>query len=380
MGDDFGGGKVLVSRADFGDGFRLRVGATGAAADVVAGEKSALRSGEGTEDLAHRCRGVEVEEAVGHGNGGGCGHGSTMDRSRQTRIGKLNFADSPRNWLMKHVPGPWSNPQVYLLPNLMTAGNLACGFSAVVTIFEGMRNPNGDTKDFYLAIFLILGACLFDALDGRLARLKGQESMFGREFDSLADIVSFGIAPALLVMDIVLSSFDNRLGWTIAFIYLLCGGMRLARFNCLAQMAAENPDKPVKREFVGFPIPAAAGLIASLTIFILWLNEGQKEIGPWRYVLLVLMLLLSFMMLSEFRYPSFKALNLRAKRSLVWLFAAALVLVCAVKFVEFVPLGIFLTYLIYGLVRPWVSREWREELEEGVEEGELELVEDDPAA
>lgn len=281
---------------------------------------------------------------------------------------------------MKHVPGPWSNPQVYLLPNLMTAGNLACGFSAVVTIFEGMRNPNGDTKDFYLAIFLILGACLFDALDGRLARLKGQESMFGREFDSLADIVSFGIAPALLVMDIVLSSFDNRLGWTIAFIYLLCGAMRLARFNCLAQMAAENPDKPVKREFVGFPIPAAAGLIASLTIFILWLNEGQKEIGPWRYVLLVLMLLLSFMMLSEFRYPSFKAMNLRAKRSLVWFFVAALVLVCAVKFVEFVPLGIFLTYLIYGLVRPWVSRKWREELEEGVEEGELELVEDDPAA
>lgn len=280
---------------------------------------------------------------------------------------------------MKHVPGPWSNPQVYLLPNLMTAGNLACGFSAVVTIFEGMRNPNGDTKDFYLAIFLILGACLFDALDGRLARMKGQESMFGREFDSLADIVSFGLAPALLVMDIVLSSFDNRLGWTIAFIYLLCGGMRLARFNCLAQMAAENPDKPVKREFVGFPIPAAAGLIASLTIFILWLNEGQKEIGPWRYVLLVLMLLLSFMMLSEFRYPSFKAMNLRAKRSLIWFFAAALVLVCAVKFVEFVPLGIFLTYLIYGLVRPWVSREWRDELEEGVEEGELELVEEDPA-
>jgi CDP-diacylglycerol--serine O-phosphatidyltransferase len=262
----------------------------------------------------------------------------------------------------------------------MTAGNLACGFSAVVTIFEGMRNPNGDTKDFYLAIFLILGACLFDALDGRLARMKGQESMFGREFDSLADIVSFGIAPALLVMDIVLSSFDNRLGWTIAFIYLLCGAMRLARFNCLAQMAAENPDKPSKREFVGFPIPAAAGLIASLTIFILWLNEGEKEIGAWRYVLLVLMLLLSFMMLSEFRYPSFKAMNLRAKRSLVWFFVAALVLVCAVKFVEFVPLGIFLTYLIYGLIRPWVSRKWREEIEEGVDDADLELVEEDPAA
>ncbi|MEC5125639.1 CDP-diacylglycerol--serine O-phosphatidyltransferase [Verrucomicrobiales bacterium BCK34] len=267
--------------------------------------------------------------------------------------------------MKRHVPGPWSDPQVYLLPNLMTAGNLACGFSAVLTIFEGMRDVGGGAKDFHLAIFLILGACFFDALDGRVARIKGQESMFGREFDSIADIVSFGMAPALLVMDIVLSSFDNRLGWTIAFIYLLCGAMRLARFNCLSQMAEENPDSAKSRDFVGFPIPAAAGLIASLTIFILWLNEGQKDIGAWRYVLPALMLLLSFMMLSEFRYPSFKAIDWRAKKSLVWFFLAVLTLVCAVNFVEFVPLGIFLSYLIYGLVRPWISREWQREIEEG---------------
>ncbi|MBP84625.1 MAG: CDP-diacylglycerol--serine O-phosphatidyltransferase [Verrucomicrobiales bacterium] len=249
----------------------------------------------------------------------------------------------------------------------MTAGNLACGFSAVLVIFEGMRDAGGGAKDFHLAIFLILGACFFDALDGRLARIKGQESMFGREFDSLADIVSFGMAPAFLVMDIVLSSFDNRLGWTIAFIYLLCGGMRLARFNCLAQLEQENPDEERNRDFVGFPIPAAAGLIASLTIFILWLNEGHKEIGAWRYVLLILMLLLSFMMLSEFRYPSFKAMNWRARRSMIWLFAAILVLVCAVNFVEFVPLIIFLSYLIYGLLRPWISQRWQREIEIGAE-------------
>lgn len=268
--------------------------------------------------------------------------------------------------MKKHIPGPWSNPQVYLLPNLMTAGNLACGFSAVLTIFEGMRDPDGGERHYHLAIFLILGACFFDALDGRLARMKGQESMFGREFDSIADIVSFGIAPALLVMSIVLSSFDNRLGWTIAFVYLLCGAMRLARFNCLSQAAEEQPEKAGSRDFVGFPIPAAAGLIASLTIFILWLNQGDKEIGPWRYVLLVLMLLLSFMMLSEFRYPSFKAVNWRARRSLVWLFAAVLLIVCAVNFVEFVPLLIFLSYFVYGLARPWVSRKWRREIEEGL--------------
>jgi CDP-diacylglycerol--serine O-phosphatidyltransferase len=283
--------------------------------------------------------------------------------------------------MKRHVPGPWSDPQVYLLPNLMTAGNLACGFSAVVTIFAGMEDAGGGTKDFHLAIFLILGACFFDALDGRLARMKGQESMFGREFDSLADIVSFGIAPALLVMDIVLKSFDNRLGWTIAFIYLLCGGMRLARFNCLSQAATEaaaDSKSVVKdRDFVGFPIPAAAGLIASLTMFMIWLNEGQKDLGPWRYVLLVLMLLLSFMMLSEFRYPSFKAMNWRAKKSLIWLFVAVLVLVCAVNFVEFVPLIIFLSYLIYGLVRPWISRKWRREIEDGLDDeiAEEEVVE-----
>lgn len=275
--------------------------------------------------------------------------------------------------MKRHVPGPWSNPQVYLLPNLMTAGNLACGFSAVLTIFEGMRDASGGAKDFHLAIFLILGACLFDALDGRLARIKGQESMFGREFDSIADIVSFGMAPALLVMDIVLSSFDNRLGWTIAFVYLLCGAMRLARFNCLAHVDADETDEdaPKSGEFVGFPIPAAAGLIASLTLFILWLNEGDREIGAWRYVLLILMLLLSFLMLSEFHYPSFKAMNWKARRSLVWLFAAILLLVCAVNFVEFVPLGIFLSYLIYGLLRPWISKKWRKEIEEGLEEDEL---------
>jgi CDP-diacylglycerol--serine O-phosphatidyltransferase len=243
-----------------------------------------------------------------------------------------------------------------------------------------MGDDTGGAKDFHLAIFLILGACFFDALDGRLARIKGQESMFGREFDSIADIVSFGIAPALLVMDIVLSTFDNRLGWTIAFIYLLCGAMRLARFNCLAQAEAENPDEPKNRDFVGFPIPAAAGLIASLTIFILWLNEGKLEIGAWRYVLLVLMLLLSFMMLSEFNYPSFKAMNWKARRSLVWLFAAVLILVCAVNFVEFVPLIIFLSYFIYGLIRPWISRKWRQEIEEGLDEEpefEPELAKDD---
>lgn len=275
--------------------------------------------------------------------------------------------------MKKHVPGPWSTPQVYLLPNLMTAGNLACGFAAILTIFNGMRDPEGGIQQFHIAIFLILAACFFDALDGRVARIKGQESMFGREFDSIADIVSFGVAPALLVMDIVMNDLNLKIGWMIAFVYLLCGAMRLARFNCLAHEEAEGrlDNDGGSRDFVGFPIPAAAGMIASLTLFILWMNEGQKEIGPFfRYVLVGLMLLLSALMLSEFPYPSFKAVNWKARRSLLWLFAAVIILTAAVIFVDFVPFLIFLTYLGYGLIRPWISRKWRKEIEEGGDEGE----------
>ena len=149
------------------------------------------------------------------------------------------------------------SPKIYLLPNLMTAGNLFCGFIAILSIFEAMRlggveNVVAAEKYFVRAIGLILGACIFDVLDGRLARLGGQESAFGREFDSLADIVSFGIAPALLVLSVVLNDFSNTLAWTISFFYLLCGGMRLARFNCVA---AEDTGAS-KTHFSGIPIPA----------------------------------------------------------------------------------------------------------------------------
>ena len=126
-------------------------------------------------------------------------------------------------------------PKIYLLPNLMTAGNLFCGFAAVLRIYDGAQRIDllEAASDFHDAIWFILAACIFDLLDGRLARLGGNESDFGREFDSLADIVSFGMAPALLVYQIVLGEFQN-LGWMIAFVYLACGALRLARFNCVS--------------------------------------------------------------------------------------------------------------------------------------------------
>src|SRR3984957_14144642 len=119
-----------------------------------------------------------------------------------------------------------NNPaKIYLLPNLMTAGNLIFGFLAVLKIFEGsiqQAQGQGNWPHFYvISIRCILAACLFDLLDGRLARLGGNESPFGREFDSLADVVSFGVAPALLVFKIVLYTLPSRIGWVIAVIYLL---------------------------------------------------------------------------------------------------------------------------------------------------------------
>src|SRR5881397_2511305 len=136
-----------------------------------------------------------------------------------------------------------NHSKIYLLPNLMTAGNLFCGFTATLKILEGalLQSSNSDaaTDLFHTAIWFILAACIFDLLDGRLARLGGHDSPFGREFDSLADIVSFGMAPALLVYQIVLGEFHN-LGWMIAFVYLACGALRLARFNTIASMQNGN--------------------------------------------------------------------------------------------------------------------------------------------
>lgn len=255
-----------------------------------------------------------------------------------------------------------ASPRIYLLPNLMTAGNLFCGFLAILMIFKGMRDPGSGADDYKMAIALILGACLFDLLDGRVARLRGQESLFGREFDSLADIVSFGVAPALLVMDIVLHDFNDRLGWVTAFVYLLCGGMRLARFNCIS--AEESQSGSASKDFRGFPIPAAAGVIASITVFLLEFNNGTKEIGNWKYGLLILMWLLSALMMSELRYPSFKHINWKTRRSMLWVLVAVLLIVFSVLEWEWMPALLFTMYLCYGLVRPWISKRWRRGIED----------------
>ena len=258
-----------------------------------------------------------------------------------------------------------NEPKIYLLPNLMTAGNLFCGFAAVLRIIEAalvIDNGGSGAQLYHGAILFILGACVFDLLDGRLARLGGHESAFGREFDSIADIISFGIAPALLVYQMVLRDFQSVAGWLIAFVFLLCGALRLARFNCYA--ASNSPQAKSSDEFVGFPIPAAAGLIASLTLFMLWLEEGAREIGHWKYILPALLLFLSFMMFSRVRYPSFKGLGWRSQRSLPQFLLIIMVLIFSALNYQWMPALLFILFLIYGFVRPFISRAWRKEIEE----------------
>lgn len=259
------------------------------------------------------------------------------------------------------------SPKIYLLPNLMTAGNLFCGFTASLQILTGVlmqEKGNDPIHQFHMAIWLILAACIFDLLDGRLARLGGHESEFGREFDSLADVISFGVAPALLLYKIVLQDFE--LGWVVAFLYLLCGALRLARFNCMAAKGG-SADK----DFRGFPIPAAAGVIASVTLFIL--EHDDNVLGNWRwwkYLLLGLMIFLSFMMFSKFKYPSFKALNWRTKGSIPRFIFIFLLLVFTVQKYTWMPAVIFIIYLLYGFLRPFLSMRMRREIEdEEAEEG-----------
>lgn len=265
------------------------------------------------------------------------------------------------------VPNPPERQlKIYFLPNLMTAGNLFCGFIALTKIVEANLKLD-DFSEIKVALLFILLACIFDLLDGRVARMGGQESPFGREFDSLADIISFGVAPAFLVHRIVLADlFGNHqeIGWFIASVYLICGAFRLARFNCLAVL----PGGGGKQDFMGFPIPAAAGLVASLTLFLIWLDEKNFNKGALRFVLPTLLVFLSAMMVSQVRYPSFKKLDFRSQRTpaktLVFIMALGAVLILQMKLLPILLPIVFTAYLLYGFVRPRVSRELRREIED----------------
>ena len=274
-------------------------------------------------------------------------------------------------------PSPPSGPpgegklKIYFLPNLLTAGNLFCGFVALTKIVEADIST-GNFQPIKVALGFILLACIFDLFDGRVARMGGVDSPFGREFDSLADLISFGAAPAFLVHRVVLHDVFQghpQFGWFIASIYLICGAFRLARFNC---MAAEGGGG--SKDFLGFPIPSAAGLVSSLTLLIIQLNEKDKSLGNWKYLLAVVLLFLSAMMVSTVKYPSFKSLGLRSTSTFTKAIIAALfvgsLLVLGELILYYVLPAFFTLYLIYGFIRPRISGRMRREIEEDEDEEE----------
>jgi CDP-diacylglycerol--serine O-phosphatidyltransferase len=269
------------------------------------------------------------------------------------------------------LDGDQGRLRIYLLPNLLTAANLFCGFKALTLIVEADPTDLNFASVIRNAIVFIILACVFDLLDGRVARLGGQDSPFGREFDSLADIISFGAAPAFLVHRVVLrDSFIRHpeIAWFIASIYLVCGAFRLARFNCLAAAGGGGG-----KDFLGFPIPAAAGTVASITLFLFWWDDKGFARSQWRFILPVMMVFVSFMMVSQLKYPSFKSLDWRATRT----FPKMVAIILLVGFVFIVrkvvpvvlPLA-FTAYLVYGFIRPRLSRKMRREIEQEEDEEE----------
>jgi len=235
---------------------------------------------------------------------------------------------------------------IYILPNLFTTGNLFCGFWSIISVFH--------EKYFYAAMAILLAA-VFDVLDGKVARLTGSGSKFGIQYDSLADLVSFGIAPAVLAFNWALRPY-GRFGWFAAFLFVVCGALRLARFNV---MAASGDTK----YFKGLPIPAAASMVSLVILLYLRLIETGwiKDI-----VVLVAIYILAFLMVSNIRYSSFKELNL-AKRKPFSLFIFVVLTMIVIVMEPVVVLFVFVLFYIcsgpVGMIFAWRKKRAMKRLE-----------------
>jgi CDP-diacylglycerol--serine O-phosphatidyltransferase len=232
-----------------------------------------------------------------------------------------------------HRPPPHKG--AYIFPNLLTAGNLFAGFYAIVTAMN---------LHFERAAIAIIIAAFMDGLDGKIARMTGTSSRFGVEFDSLADLVSFGVAPALLVYIWELKAFP-RIGWVAAFLFVACGALRLARFN--VQVGTTE-----KRWFTGLPIPMAGGTLAVTVLYFRHLHAGGREFSGLLFVLLTY--LLSFLMVSTVRYRSFKELETRPHKAF-YLLVSAIILISLVAIHPQISLfTLAALYLLSGPAEPLV--------------------------
>lgn len=218
---------------------------------------------------------------------------------------------------------------ILVLPSMFTTGNLFCGFYSIVRTFN---------QDFERASWAIILAGIFDVLDGRVARITRTQSEFGMEYDSIADVVSFGVAPALLAYVAFLESY-GQLGWAGAFFFAACGALRLARFNTIV-------DEMPKSYFVGLPIPAAAYLIAAAVIAYHSMHFFYPSL-----VMLALVFILGLLMVSVVRYRSFKDFDLRHPRSFFQLVLMVLLLAVAAIRPEITLATIFGYYVFWAPIR-----------------------------
>lgn len=217
---------------------------------------------------------------------------------------------------------------VYLLPNLFTTGTLFAGFYSIVSTMNG---------DYQTAAWFILIASVFDVLDGKVARLTGTTSQFGVEYDSLADLAAFGVAPGLLMYAWALTGF-GKLGWLAGFLYVVCGALRLARFNVQVSTVES-------KRFVGLPIPAAAGMVASCVLLFYRLG-GSGEIK--KVSIVVLIYVLAYLMVCNARYFSLKDPELFKRQPFGFLVLAIILIIVIVAEPAIMLFAIAFLYMISG--------------------------------
>ncbi len=217
---------------------------------------------------------------------------------------------------------------IYMLPSMFTILGLLCGFFALIASIQG---------DYEAAAWAIVAAAVFDMLDGRVARLLNAETAFGAELDSLCDMLSFGVAPAVLVYLWALTSF-GKLGWLAAFLIVACSALRLARFN--VQLATQD-----KRYFQGLPTPALALFMASAVLF-----HNSFGVAPVGIVWLIASVILAWLLVSNVRFLSGKDIDLKQKRPftvVIFMLAAIVLLVADPHHVLFI---VFFAYCVHGPV------------------------------
>lgn len=235
---------------------------------------------------------------------------------------------------------------IYILPNLFTTGSLFAGFYGIVATTNGK---------YHVAALWILVSSIFDGLDGKVARLTGTSSKFGVEYDSLADLVAFGVAPGLLMYCWALKPF-GRLGWLTAFLFVVCGALRLARFNVQVNTVES-------KRFVGLPIPAAASMVsATVLLFYHYGWPGSYK----KLAILVLIYLLAFLMVSNFRYYSFKDPGMIKRQPFVFLVLAILLLIVIAAEPVLMLFVLFICYISSGPIGYVLSYPRRRRLEKAL--------------